>query len=97
MKMMAELEAHQILKEQQIAQKRISRPGAPPNKYGGLSTTLKLTYVQLAIEEITKTWKAPLSTDSDEIQERKLKEINFLKQLQLITKEAVEYSNQFFH
>ena len=80
-----------------MASKRVPRPGAPPNKYGGLSTALKLTYVQLSLEEITKNWKAPLSTDSDEIQERKFKEINFTKQLQLVAKEAVEYANQFFH
>jgi len=43
--MMAELEAAQLMKEQQMAAKRVPRPGAPPNKYSGLSSALKLTYV----------------------------------------------------
>lgn len=81
------------MKEQQIAAKRGPRPGAPPNKYGGLSSALKLTYIQLSLEEINKNWKAPLSTDPEEIQERKFKEVNFTKQLQLVTKEAVDYAN----
>ncbi len=62
-----------------MAAKRVPRPGAAPSKYGGLSPGLKLTYVQLSLDEISKTWKAPLSTDSEEIQERKFKEINFIK------------------
>ena len=45
MRMMAELEAAQLMKEQQMAAKRVPRPGAPPNKYSTLSSALKLTYV----------------------------------------------------
>jgi len=43
--MMAEIEAAQLMKEQQMASKRVPRPGAPPNKYSSLSQGLKLTYV----------------------------------------------------
>ena len=43
------------------------RPNAAPGKHGPAFNGIKLTYVQLAIEEILKAWKAPLSTDSEEI------------------------------
>lgn len=81
-----------------MASRRGPRPTTAPNKNGGIpNNSTKLAYVQLAIDEIIKQWKAPLSTDSESDQERAFKEINFLKSLQLVVKEALEYVNQFQH
>jgi len=49
-----------------MASRRGPRPTTAPNKNGGIpNNSTKLAYVQLAIDEIIKQWKAPLSTDSE--------------------------------
>jgi hypothetical protein len=73
-------------------------PSRPPQKLeprAALNTpaAIKIQHLLNALDEVRKAWLPPLSTDPKEVQENKLKEINYFINLSHVITEAVNIAS----